>query len=480
MTNHRHSVSDTPTFALLQPEDALLALRNWHRENLAENPLSRMYLFQSLQWRESGSNRRIANLILEQGLAQLALENVELDQVLRSRFLDRQSALEVASDMNIAESTLFNRQNEAINELTRILLELDHAARQKQSEELLLSLPKPQDINVTGIEHYLAELCAMLESDDAPSILAIEGIGGIGKTTLADRLVRHAVTNNTLWEQVAWVTARQNYFGVNELIAHTDGPAITVETLIEELYERLLPDLPRPASFDDKEIVKRLRLHLTTHRCLVVVDNLETVADVESLLPLLRQLTGPTRFVLTSRKSLYTERDIFHFEVPELSLDDVLSLVRTQAEASNLPHVAAASDDELRPIYETVGGNPLALHLIVGQLHIHGLEEILSDLVEARTETAGSLYIFIYRCAWDSLDESARRALIAMVLTTDDGDTVDELLATCDLTRAELRNALNHLVTLNLVRSLGGLNERRYSIHQLTRSFLHKQVLLWA
>jgi hypothetical protein len=35
------------------------------------------------------------------------------------------------------------------------------------------------------------------------------------------------------------------------------------------------------------------------------------------------------------------------------------------------------------------------------------------------------------------------------------------------------------LVGLNLVDSVGGLTERRFTIHNLTRSFLQEQVLRW-
>jgi len=44
-----------------------------------------------------------------------------------------------------------------------------------------------------------------------------------------------------------------------------------------------------------------------------------------------------------------------------------------------------------------------------------------------------------------------------------------------------LRQALDKLVTLNLVDSRGDdLNQRRYTIHSLTRTFLHEQVVQWS
>ena len=53
------------------------------------------------------------------------------------------------------------------------------------------------------------------------------------------------------------------------------------------------------------------------------------------------------------------------------------------------------------------------------------------------------------------------------------------LQAMCELPTAELRTALETLVSFNLVEVRGDLHERRYTIHSLTRAFLHEQVLRW-
>lgn len=479
MTHRNNSVSKSNPSPNIQSENVLQALRHWHKDVTGPSPLANLYLFQFWQRRETGSDRHTANLILRNAMAELARVNVEYERLLCSRFLDRKSVYEVANDLNIAESTFYIRQNEAVTQLAHIILEMEERAQQERCESLLQSLLLQPPANLIGIERLLLELGPKLTANDTAMIIAIEGIGGIGKTTLADALMRAAIQQDVSWEQVAWITARQHELSMCGTIENTDGAALTIEALFEQLYEQLLPEVPRPASFDSEQVKATLIQHLTTHKCLVVIDNLETFKDIESLIPTLRQLTTPTKFILTTRKSFYAARDIFHIQIPELTEHESLELIRNKAEASNLAHVVLATDKELQPIYATVGGNPLALQLVVGQLHIHDLQEILDDLTDARTETAENLYTFIYRRAWDHLDESARRALIAMILVTDDGDTIEELLATCDLDRVALRDALKQLVTLNLANSLGGLNARRYSIHNLTRSFLHKQVVMW-
>lgn len=483
MSINTHSAQYPPDANPLQPDEVLFALKYWHKNGHEQSPLTKLYLFESLQQSTNGSNRHTANLIIQQALEQLAAESAANEDLLRSRFLDNKTAYQVSNDLNIAESTFYLRQKEATVQLTEIIQRLEQSARSQRLQNLLDPLELSSNDNLVAIEGHLDELLPTVTAPNGPCILAIEGIGGIGKTTLANMLVRRLVETDLSWQEIAWVTAQQNELLMSGEIGFVGSEerqsVIRQEVLIEQLFEQLLPQIPRPTDFSGQETVTALKQHLSTGKRLVVIDNLETVDDLEVLLPLLRELSNPTKFILTTRESLYTERDIYHYRVPELSEEEALNLVRREANATNLPHVATATDEDLRPIYATIGGNPLALKLVTGQLHVHGLAEILEDLAEARTTTAENLYTFIYWRAWELLPESARRTLIAMILVSAYGDTIDELLATCELQRSELREALNKLVTLNLVDSWGGLNERRYSIHNLTRSFLHKQVVAW-
>jgi hypothetical protein len=327
-----------------------------------------------------------------------------------------------------------------------------------------------------GVAGQIDALLDQLWRPDGPSLVLLEGAGGIGKTTLADAVLRRLVRERPAGE-IGWASARQQRIDLAGALWATDRPALTPEALLDALARQLLPTAP-PFTSSERALAA-LRATLSKRPAVIVVDNLETVADVLSLLPALRQLANPTRFLLTSRRSLYAEPDLFHYRVPELVEADALRLVRLEAAQRNLPDLATASDGELRPIVATVGGNPLALRLVVGQTHVYPLRTVLQDLVAARGPTVENLYTFLYRRAWDSLDELARRVLLVMPLTTAAGADPDYLAEISELDPGDLRGALARLVDLNLVDSRGDLNERRYAIHALTRSFLVEQVLRW-
>jgi hypothetical protein len=212
---------------------------------------------------------------------------------------------------------------------------------------------------------------------------------------------------------------------------------------------------------------------------MVVVDNLETAADIQNLLPVLHQLANPARFVLTTRHSLYGE-SVFHLAVPELAEADALRLVRQEAAQRNLSQLSAADDAQLRPIFLTVGGNALALRLVIGQAHVRSLPGILEDLAAARGAPVEQLYSYVYQAAWQRLDEPCRRALLAMPLIPPQGGSLEQIALISQLEPGALGDALGELVTLNLVDSRAPLlSRRRYSIHALTRTFLLEQVARW-
>ena len=73
----------------------------------------------------------------------------------------------------------------------------------------------------------------------------------------------------------------------------------------------------------------------------------------------------------------------------------------------------------------------------------------------------------------------ARRTLLVMPLISELGGTSAHITQVSQLDPSAVATALDLLVRLNLVESRGGLNERRYTIHSLTATFLLEQVLRW-
>lgn len=461
-----------PTFR----DDVGQAIKAWRSDAPDDTPLGYLFLVQSALAAGSPTPRHATNQVLLAAIDAMAEIYDREAEVLRLRFLNGELVYAVANRYNIAEPTLYRLQTQALDRLADTLAAMERQASQKRLDQLEARLEPPTVANLVGVAEHVEFLLDRLSQPEGPGLLLVEGIGGIGKTTLADAVLRRIIRLR-LTGDIGWVSARRQQIDLAGALWSTDRPALTPEALLDALARQLLPGAPPFASSD--RALAALRSHLAKHPAVVVVDNLETVADVAALLPALRQLAGPTRFLLTSRRSLYAEPDLYHYRLPELAEADALLLVRQEAQRRNLPDLLAAGDAELRPIVATVGGNPLALRLVVGQTHVHPLRVVLEDLTAARGPSVEALYSYLYRRAWDSLDELARRALLAMPLTTARGADLDTLAEITGLDAGNLRGALTRLVDLNLVDSRGDLNERRFAIHALTRSFLMEQVVRW-
>jgi hypothetical protein len=422
--------------------------------------------------------RARTNDLLRMALDRLATEQPTDAELLTARFIERTPADLVALKLKFAESTIFMKQNQAIKRLARIVAEMEADAWDERRRRVDDRIPVPATGDPVGHDAHLKHLLNLLHRADAPWIISLEGIGGIGKTTLAAALARTVAATRT-FADFGWVSAKTDILDLGGAIRAVPQPALTVRALVADLLRQLAPAAADSLLAPPEHALSFLRSRLKRAPHLIVIDNLETVADLEALAPALLTLANPTKFVLTSRKRLAGESGIYLYPVPELSEHDALTLVRQEAVLRNLPAVANAPDTDLRPIAATVGGNPLALLLVVGLTHVHSLTAVLRYLREAHGLPAENLYTYVYRQAWDALDERHRQVLLAMPLTAVRGETLEFVAAICDLPPAATADALHRLYVLNLVTVSGDLHHRRYAIHSLTRTFLQEQVARW-
>jgi hypothetical protein len=223
----------------------------------------------------------------------------------------------------------------------------------------------------------------------------------------------------------------------------------------------------------------KLRTRLKELAYLVVIDNLETAADYRALIPDLQGLVNPTKFLLTSRHSLHDFPGVLNLSLDELSADDSLALLRHEASQRGLAAVASAPAESLKRLYEVAGGNPLALQLLLGQMHTLSLSRVVDDLRQAQGRRIEELYSFIYWQSWHLLSDAGRRVLAIMPLVAESGGGLDQIAALSELDDKEMAAGLQQLVALSLVNVRGTLDARRYSIHRLTETFLLEQVLRW-
>lgn len=459
-------------------DNVLESLRAWHgNEAVTYWPLSQLRLGLQVEEEEEaysslvGGKQAARNrAILNRGLYVLKTQSPDSEELLRERFEHRRDVLAVANRLNISESSIYYRQRQAISQLTEILNRLEENASSDWRERMLTRLDLPTYSKLIGVDEISQLLIDILVGEDEHFIVSIDGLGGMGKTALADKIVRDLI-DHMGFEEVAWTTAKQTHLSsLGRLKVESGRPALTFPILVEKLAEQFdVLDSPGMTQLKRQNIVKNV---LHERACLIVVDNLETVADYRSLLPELRAHQNPSKFLLTSRLRLFDEPDVYSLSIKELPRESAFELLREEASRTGFSALTESPDEELQKIYEVVGGHPLALKLVVGQLRFRSLSRVLGRYKTGGQKSPDELFDYIYQETWETLDDDCKTVLIALSQASETGFTFEHIVSISGLPEINVDRSLENLILLSLVDLGGNLYERRYRLHRLTEVFL--------
>ena len=225
-----------------------------------------------------------------------------------------------------------------------------------------------------GREEELERLVASLA--DAPAVAVVTGPGGIGKTRLAEEAGSAAAERSA----AAFVPV------LLEEASDAASAAAQIATAVEA------PDLGDVAPRD--RIVAALR----HRRAVVLLDNVEQIDDVETLLSDLAEACGSVAWIATSRRRL---------AVPgarTLTLRGLPVAQREQGEPASSPaaallvsrlrdvggHVEPQDVDAVDEICRATGGMPLALELAAGWARVLSVRGVVERWLAGPALDAGS------------------------------------------------------------------------------------------
>ena len=228
----------------------------------------------------------------------------------------------------------------------------------------------PRDIeSFTGRQAELDRLTAAAAgfrgSGGVVRVFAVEGMGGIGKTALALRAA-HQVAG--------WFPDGQLFI---DLQGYTPGvrPVAPEDALRSLLFALGVAREQIPEGLAERAALYRGRLAET--RTLVILDNAESLAQVEPLLP----GTGGCLVLVTSRRAL-PGLDSQVMALDTLPPDEAAELFRAAAG----PDRIAADDPQVAEIVELCGYLPLAIRVLAARLARRRALTAGDVLAELRTE----------------------------------------------------------------------------------------------
>jgi hypothetical protein len=452
------------------------ALNAWNQiDGTAQDRLEQLILVQ--ERRASISEdlpvtlRLATNDVLHTCLEELALHDQTSANILTWRYLDGDTVQAVANRVHLGRDQYMRRQRQAIRALTQIILNKEQAMRERRAREIESLLVPPSYDTLFGVEDSLHALVALLLSPESPWVVTLTGIGGIGKSSLANASVRHVI-RHFHYDRIIWLSIDP------QPAKEQDSPdlPLSYSDVMALLAPLVSPHLRPQTPPQQRDLTIQQLLKSIPH--LVIIDNLEVEPDSQ-LLTRLHNLANPSRFLLTSRLRPSSQVGAFNLPVRELPPADAVALIRHQAHTIGQHHLAEADDDLLTTIFDHVGGNPLAIKLIVGLTHDFSLPQIIDELTQVHLHEVERLYRHIYWKVWQSLSPAAKVLLEVMPLSSETGIVQAQLQAVSGLDEKQLVNAIQELSQRSLLEVRGTPTERRYTIHSLTRTFLHSEIIDW-
>ncbi|MQY11313.1 Regulatory protein AfsR [Streptomyces sp. RB5] len=333
-------------------------------------------------------------------------------------------------------------------------------------------LPAPT-VSFTGRERELAALDGLLAHQDAggPSVGAVTGIGGVGKTALA----------------VHWAHRVADRFPDGVLFAdlygyHEDeAPRRATEVLDGFLRALGLPAQDIPAG--EEERARLLRTVLKDRRVLIVLDNARSFEQIRPLLP----GSGRCCVLLTGRDVLSEPAGAYTFvAVPLGSLPhrDAAALLGRVAGAGRVDADPAATSR----LVELCDGLPLALRIAGARLagkphwtvrtavvrladHRRRLDELSPDERGVRA---------CLRLSYRALDADAARLLRLLATLEVPAFSAWAGAALLEVDVIEAEDLFEQLVDAQMLEPAGAGPEgqMRYSFQQLVRLFVRERALL--
>lgn len=350
----------------------------------------------------------------------------------------------------------------------------------RDTKPLNLGMLKPYR-QFVGREKILTEAITAISDPLGKWIVGIDGLGGIGKTALAIEIAERCL-KDALFEHIIWIQSTKNLTLMpREGASNLQG--LTYDAVLDTIAWQLGYPATQSEDFHAKE--KRIRSLLDEFGTLIILDNLETAAEPqEKIADRLIGILKPSKALLTSRRRFRS--NVYSIHLGGLSEEESISLLQQEAVERGIARVRNAPVRELKEIANTVGGSPLALKLIAGQLGYMPLEAVLKLIREVKpvqpayTDEYVSLYRNIFLPSWKLLSNSAQQVLVSMAhFSPDAGGTLDAIIFISGFSEMEVIRYINELWTLSLIEvsESSSLNDVVYYLHPLTQYFVLSDVV---
>lgn len=281
-----------------------------------------------------------------------------------------------------------------------------------------------------GIDEPLEELQPWITGTDPMYIVSIFGTGGAGKTTLAYEAIKRYATQGH-FTRVAWVSAKSSELTPAGEVEQSTRTSFYWRELLIDISEQLALSVDRAPTQIERNFADGLSALGLAERCLIVVDNLESVVDARYAVEYLdrHDVFRRHRVVITTRDSVepYTvhARQKKWNRLPDKPARQLVAHLGRNDPGLGL---FAADIDE---VVQAAAGNPLIIKLIMRlcidrqQTVAEVVQRIRTDALAGGTGLASFLYHSSIEALYDRVGEDDGANLLNVFCSLAVGTTID-------------------------------------------------------
>lgn len=259
-------------------------------------------------------------------------------------------------------------------------------------------IPDPDYENFLGRGEEIHSLKNLLSSRDRNWVIAVEGLGGIGKSTLAMEVCRYyqrqysRLPIEERYEYIIWTSAKIDDMTPSGAVLRSEVQA-TLDAIFNTIADVF--EIPDRLTLSNDKLSEKIDLYLGKNRTLLIIDSFEQVENPTAIFNFLQTLPPPSKAIITTRPQQViknSDSQVKTIKLAGLNEDDGLRLISTIGSFD-------LNDSQRREIYKYSMGIPLVIKWALGRLN---LNEPYSSIV-SKLERGEAIDLAHY-CVADSFE----------------------------------------------------------------------------
>jgi tetratricopeptide (TPR) repeat protein len=353
-------------------------------------------------------------------------------------------------------------EREAIVRYTKQIENLTSDHKQREKSNALANLPRRPYF--VGREEEIKAVMQSLQPNSRTFIIGIEGIGGVGKSTLAIE-ISHRCVESDLFECVIWISAKETVLtlhGIEPIIPEAKSLAdilITIGTVLGN---------PTIGNLSIQDQIRRAYNLLAKRTTLLILDNFESLSRTEQrdILDFLRRSPITLKVIVTSRERV-TEGQIIRLQ--GLSAEESNALLEWDAQQKNIQ----LTRDQHNYLVDLTGGLPLAMLWVQGQIAVLGYS-VTQVLDKLSLDADIPILQYCFNHSWNLLRHNSEKKLLFVLALQPEAvsrEALKEISGINDDDSFDI--AISDLIQLTLIEH--EYDRDYFSILPLTRRFIRTQ-----